>query len=207
MKFLLIHLEEVATLKCHHCQRRWIHRLSMSWGKWSNTKRAIRLYQVISSEKRCARRMCASSIGLEKQFAYSITETYSLTRRYQFTNRQKLCSVSSDEHLTLLLLNSTITRWFCVLCLADCVTLVKPLKFWTYLNFFNVFLKFISERERQGQGAERERGRHRIQSRLQALSCQPRVRRGAETHEPWDHDLSPSWPLNWLSHPGAPKNV
>ena len=31
-----------------------------------------------------------------------------------------------------------------------------------------------------------------------------RTRHGALTHEPWDHDLSRSWKLNWLSHPGAP---
>ena len=50
----------------------------------------------------------------------------------------------------------------------------------------------------------RERGRHRIWSRLQALSYQHRVRHGAQTPEPWDHDLSRSRSLNRLSHPGAP---
>ena len=49
----------------------------------------------------------------------------------------------------------------------------------------------------------RQRGRHRIQKRLQALSHQHRALCGAETHELWDHDLSRSQPLNWLSHPGA----
>ena len=49
-----------------------------------------------------------------------------------------------------------------------------------------------------------ERGRHRIWNRLQALSCQHRARRGAQTHGPRDHDLSRSRPLNRLSHPGAP---
>uniref|UniRef100_A0ABI7ZXC6 Prefoldin subunit 1 n=1 Tax=Felis catus TaxID=9685 RepID=A0ABI7ZXC6_FELCA len=34
------------------------------------------------------------------------------------------------------------------------------------------------------QGRSRERGRHRIQNRLQALSCQHRARRGARTHRP-----------------------
>ena len=29
--------------------------------------------------------------------------------------------------------------------------------------------------------------------------------RGARTHKLWIHDLSRSWPLNQLSHPGAPK--
>ena len=49
----------------------------------------------------------------------------------------------------------------------------------------------------------RERGRHRIQSRLQVLSCQHRAAHGAQTHEPRGHDLSQSWALNWLSHLGA----
>ena len=40
------------------------------------------------------------------------------------------------------------------------------------------------------QGRGRERGRHRIQSRFQAPSCQHRDWRRAPTHTPWDHDLS-----------------
>ena len=52
------------------------------------------------------------------------------------------------------------------------------------------------------QGWGRERGRHRIWSRLQALSCQHRARHGARTHEPWDHDPSRSQTFNQLSHPG-----
>ena len=45
-------------------------------------------------------------------------------------------------------------------------------------------------------GRGRERGRHRIQSRLQALSCQHRARRGARTHRLQDHDPSGSWMLS-----------
>ena len=48
---------------------------------------------------------------------------------------------------------------------------------------------------------QRERGRYRIQSRLQALSCQHRAWCGAWTHQPWDHDLSRSQTLTQLSHP------
>ena len=54
----------------------------------------------------------------------------------------------------------------------------------------NVYL-FLRERERGRQSVSRggaERGRPRIRSRLQALSCQPRARHRARTHEPWDHD-------------------
>ena len=70
--------------------------------------------------------------------------------------------------------------------------------------FFNVY---FWERDRVWAGGgdrERERGRHRIWSRLQALSCQHRGRRGAQTHGPQDHDLRWSQTLNQLSHPGAP---
>ena len=78
------------------------------------------------------------------------------------------------------------------------------------MNIFRVlflFLMFIYFWEREtehGQGRERERGRHRIRSRLQAVSCQHRAQLRARTHKPWDHDLSQSRTLNWLSHPGAP---
>ena len=51
--------------------------------------------------------------------------------------------------------------------------------------FFNCL--FLRERERE---RGREKGRHRIWSRLQALSCQHRARHWTRTHEPWDHDLS-----------------
>ena len=71
------------------------------------------------------------------------------------------------------------------------------------LSFFNLYL-FLRQREREHEwGRVRERGRHRIRSRLQGPSCQHRARRRAWTHGPWDHDLSRSQPLNWLSHPGA----
>ena len=70
--------------------------------------------------------------------------------------------------------------------------------------FLNVYL-FLRRRETQHErGRGRERGRHRIWNRLQALSCQQTARRGARTHGPRDHDLSWSQPLNRLSHPGAP---
>ena len=73
-----------------------------------------------------------------------------------------------------------------------------------FLFFYNVY---FWERERMrmrmsGGGVEREGDR--IQSRLQALSHQHTAWCEAETHKPWDHDLSPSWLLNHLSHPGAP---
>ena len=73
-----------------------------------------------------------------------------------------------------------------------------------YFYFFNVYL-FLRQRETEHeQGRVRERGIHRIWNRLQSLSHQPRARRGARTHRPRDRDLSWSWMLNRLSHPGAP---
>ena len=56
--------------------------------------------------------------------------------------------------------------------------------------FFNVYL-FLRQRETQHEwGRGRERGKHIIGSRLQALSHQPRARRGARTRGPRDRDLA-----------------
>ena len=77
--------------------------------------------------------------------------------------------------------------------------------------YFNVYL-FLRERERERQsmsrgGAKSERGSHRFRSRLQALSRQHRARCGAQTHKPWNHDLSRSQTPNRLSHPGTPQII
>ena len=53
--------------------------------------------------------------------------------------------------------------------------------------------------------SRRERGRHRIRSRLQEPSCQRRARRWVWTYRLWDHDLSWSRLLNRLSNLGTPK--
>ena len=67
---------------------------------------------------------------------------------------------------------------------------------------FIYFLMFIYFWEyKWGRG--RERGRHRIWIRLPVPRCQHRARCGAQTHEPWDHDLNRSQTFNRLSHPGA----
>ena len=70
-------------------------------------------------------------------------------------------------------------------------------------NKFFLICLFLRETEHE-RGRGRERGRHRIGSRFQALSHQPRARRGARTRGPRDRDLSRSRTLNRLSHPGAP---
>ena len=69
---------------------------------------------------------------------------------------------------------------------------------------FTLFLRVRERASAQG-GRGRERGRHRIITEL--ISCQHRARWGTQTHEPWDHDLSRSWMLNGLSHPGAPRQT
>ena len=67
---------------------------------------------------------------------------------------------------------------------------LSPGSFFSF--FLNVYL-FLRDRETEReQGRNSETGRHRIQSRLQALSCQHRARPGARTHGPRGHDLSRS---------------
>ena len=71
-------------------------------------------------------------------------------------------------------------------------------------NTILMFILFLRETETECKWVRgRERGRQRIGSRLQALSCQHRAWCGAQTHELWDHDLSCSRTLNRPSHPGA----
>ena len=75
---------------------------------------------------------------------------------------------------------------------------------WVQVNIKLFMFTYFRERETQHeQGRGRERGRHRIRSRPQALSCQHRVRHRAQTHKPWDDDLSWSQMLNWLSPPAT----
>ena len=68
----------------------------------------------------------------------------------------------------------------------------------SYFYLFKFFPFFMIERVRETkheQGRGRERGRHRIWSRFQALSCQAWAPHGAWTHTPLDHDLSQVWSL------------
>ena len=55
---------------------------------------------------------------------------------------------------------------------------------------FNIYLFLRQRKTEHERGRGRERGRHRIGNRLQALSHQPRARRGARTHGPRDRDLA-----------------
>ena len=56
--------------------------------------------------------------------------------------------------------------------------------------FFKVYLFFGQRETEHERGRGRERGLHGIGNRLQALSHQPRARRGARTHGPRDRDLA-----------------
>ena len=61
--------------------------------------------------------------------------------------------------------------------------------FFFLIFFFNVL--FLGQRETEHErGRGRERGRHRIGNRLQALSHQPRAQCGARTQGPRDRDLA-----------------
>ena len=76
-----------------------------------------------------------------------------------------------------------------------------------YLNILKKYLfSFETEREIAWVG-EGRRGRHRIWSRFQALSCRHRAQHGAQTHRLQDHDphvmrAHPSHMLKQLSNPG-----
>ena len=72
-----------------------------------------------------------------------------------------------------------------------------------FFFFFLMFIYFLREGKSMSWGWA-ERGRHRTWSRVQDLSYQHRALHGAQTHKPWDHDLSWSQMLNRLSHPGIP---
>ena len=76
-------------------------------------------------------------------------------------------------------------------------------------DFFKNVLMFIflTQRETDYEWRGAERGRHRILSRLHALSCLHRAQRGARTHGLPDHDLSQSRTLNQPSHPGTRQKI
>ena len=87
------------------------------------------------------------------------------------------------------------------------VNQVLPLVFYMYT--VQVFLMSIylflrgrdGGRSWVGEG-RRERGRHRIRSSLQALSCQHRAQHEAQTHNP----EFKSQMLHWVSQPGTLQN-
>ena len=70
-------------------------------------------------------------------------------------------------------------------------------KFWFSRSLSLMFICFW-EKESTSMGGE---GRQGIRSRLCAVRWRARI------HRLWDHDLSWSWMLNRMSHPGAPASL
>ena len=66
---------------------------------------------------------------------------------------------------------------------------------------------FIFGKRQSTSGEGAERGGYRIWSKLQALSCQHRDWCGAQTHEPWDRDLSRGQMLNLPSQQDTPPGL
>ena len=74
-----------------------------------------------------------------------------------------------------------------------------------FLNFFNVYLFILREREtehKQGRGIGR--GRERIPNGLHADSTEPDLELDLMNHEIMTWAKTKSWMFNRLSHPGAP---
>ena len=76
-----------------------------------------------------------------------------------------------------------ICLWGC-----DCGWWIRITAFSFQPIFLSLFILRESEWEHEG-GAERERERENLK---QVPLCQCRARCGAQTHKPWDHDLSPN---------------
>ena len=109
-----------------------------------------------------------------------------------------------DAKIMPSLANGSIFKLASVSFLYDSVVFLKHFLFFIYF--------WVCEREREhtcmsGGGAEREREgdtESEAGSRPWAPNCQGRAQCRAWTHGLWDHDLSWSQLLNWLSHSGAP---
>ena len=72
--------------------------------------------------------------------------------------------------------------------------------------YINVYLFWEGEGVWAGEGAEREKEREEREYPKQRPFCQCRARRRAQSHEPWDYDLSwnqelDSWPTESCRHP------
>ena len=96
------------------------------------------------------------------------------------------CPEQTLISLFLISLIPTPPKVFFMLVCTPFFQLLSPKLLESFLKkfFFFFYILLIFERERKTEhkwGRGRERGRHRIPSRLQALSCQHRARRRAQT--------------------------
>ena len=98
----------------------------------------------------------------------------------------------------------------------------KYISLYTAMIRIEMLFFFLREREREeakeresptrGREGEREAGLTQSRAWAHLRWCSPETAIkttlwGAQTHEPWDYDLSQSLMLNRLSHPGAPKSM
>ena len=91
---------------------------------------------------------------------------------------EDLAAILSEQEIHLYLFLTTNMVWT-EPCAASCDRLVT---FEPQLHFFLMLIYLFWERQSARVGWGRERDRHRIWSRLQALNCQPKARCGAWTH-------------------------
>uniref|UniRef100_A0A673T3W7 U6 snRNA-associated Sm-like protein LSm1 n=1 Tax=Suricata suricatta TaxID=37032 RepID=A0A673T3W7_SURSU len=74
--------------------------------------------------------------------------------------------------------HKTVRKWYMTI-----NTQTFFLAFLIFLYIFNFLCLFFERESTHKQGSGRERGRHRNQSRLQALSCQQRAQRSAQNSQ------------------------
>ena len=114
-------------------------------------------------------------------------------------------------HLSLSLKNKwtlkKINKWNHTVCsllwlVPFSIILLRFIHVCFFFNFFNVYLFLRNREHKQERGRERERDTEpEAGSRL----CQRRAQYRAWTCGTWDHGLSQSRSLIWLSHPGTPE--
>ena len=105
-----------------------------------------------------------------------------------------LCFIKMGSYDTLFCNFAFVTLWN-----PDSGKSVRP------FSVFSFFLKIFVNVYFWETEHEWEKGRERETEDLKwALGWQKTARGGSQTHQLWDHDLSPSRMLSRLSHPGAP---
>ena len=114
----------------------------------------------------------------------------------------RLCSINTEPYARLKLMHRYVMTWAKI----NSQTLNQlshpGAPIFKCLKMFYLFLR-EKDRARAGEG-QREREKHRIWSRFQALNYQHRAQCRAWTHKLRGHDLSQSQMLNRLSHLRAP---